>query len=118
MFVMQPINILVSDAHGVYVPMQFIKSHDLSLWNGIDQEDVDTIMKGPDDEYYWDSWSNILQSATYQHGGDQYFLYQDGDVFAICYDNLSEKEYYDFFGENRVDYRHMTEVMINENIQL
>lgn len=98
---MDALNLLVSDANGVYVPQVFAKAYDLSLWSGIDQEDIDIIDQGPDQEGYWDAWTNILSSATYQHGGDQYHLHQDGDLWAIDYVSISDAEYKEFFGEER-----------------
>ena len=98
---MDSINLLVSDANGVYVPQVFAENYDLSLWSGIDQEDLETINQGPDNEYYWEAWNNILNSATYSHEGNQYHLHQDGDLWAICYDKITDEEYKDFFGEER-----------------
>lgn len=97
----QAIHLLVPDAAGVYVPQRFVENYDLSIWKGIDQEDVATIKQGPDHEGYWDAWSNILQSATYSNGGYQYHLHQDGDLWAIDYVAMSDEEYESFFGEPR-----------------
>ena len=98
---MQAINLLVSDANGIYVPQVFATNYDLSLWSNIDPEDLTTIEEGPDHEYYWEAWNNILNSATYLLGGDQYHLHNDGDLWAICYDKVSDEEYEEFFGEAR-----------------
>lgn len=98
---MDSINLLVSDANGIYVPQFFAKAYDLSLWSGLDPGDVATIEQGPENEYYWDAWNNILDSATYQHDGRTYRLHQDGDLWAIDYDGMTDEEYESFFGEPR-----------------
>lgn len=98
---MNSINLLVSDANGVFVPQVFASNYDLSLWNGIDTDDLATIEKGPEADFYWDAWNNILSSATYSHDGRTYHLHQDGDLWAIDYDGMSDAEYKDFFGEER-----------------
>lgn len=98
---MSAIHLLVPDAAGIYVPLRFVENYDLSTWNGIDQEDVATIKQGPDQEGYWDAWTNILTSATYSNGGYQYHLHQDGDLWAVDYVAISDAEYKEFFGEER-----------------
>ena len=95
------INLLVSDSHGVYVPQVFASNFDLSLWNGIRPEDIETIEAGPDHEWYWDAWNDILSSAEYVTEGNTYRLHQDGDLWAVCYEQMSDDEYRDFFGEER-----------------
>lgn len=98
---MDAIALLIPDSHGVYVPKVFAERFDLSLWNDVDPDDLAIIEQGPDHEGYWDAWNSILTNATYSHGGDQYQLYQDGDLWAICYDRLTNEEYKEFFGEER-----------------
>ena len=96
---MNNISILVGDAHGIYVPQVFINNFDLSLWDNIDEDDIETIKSGPETEYYWDAWNNILESAEYKAHGKTFKLHQDGDLFAIAYDELSEEERKEFFGD-------------------
>lgn len=95
---MDSINFLISDSAGVYVPQRFAENYDLSLWSDIDPEDLTIIEQGPDHESYWDAWNNILNSATYQHDGLTYHLHQDGDLYAICYETITDEEYENFFG--------------------
>jgi len=95
------INILVSCCHGIYVPQAFVEGYDLSLWNGIDAEDIETIQAGPEHEWYWDSWNDILNSASYSLDGRTYRLHQDDDLFAICDELMTDEEYENFFGEAR-----------------
>lgn len=98
---MTGIEILVGDSHGVYVPQFFSEKFDLSVWKGIDPEDAKTIAEGPDAEWYWQAWDNILGSATYERDGNVWHLYQDGDLFAYCPELMTDEEYENFFGEPR-----------------
>lgn len=94
------INLLVDGSRGIYVPQAFVEGFDLSLWNGIRDEDIETIKAGPEHEWYWEAWNDILSSAEYSHDGHTYRLYQDGDLWAYCEERMSETERRDFFGEN------------------
>ena len=33
--------------------------------------------------------------------GNKWFLYQDGDLFAVCNELLTDEEYAEFYGEER-----------------
>lgn len=62
-----------------------------------------TVIGGPENcEWYWESWNNILDNAEYvDESGNIWRLYQDGDLFAICEDLMSDADYENFFGEER-----------------
>lgn len=95
---MSGIQILLSDHNGINIPQLFVNNFNFS---GADIEDIAICEKGPDEESYWDAWNNICRDAFITHNGKQYYLYQDGDLFAICDELLSDEEYKEFFGEER-----------------
>lgn len=95
------INLLVSDSAGVYVPQVFCEKFDLARWSGIRDEDIATIEAGPEHEWYWEAWNDILNSATYTEDGHTYMLWQDGDLWAISVEQMTDDEYQEFFGEKR-----------------
>ena len=99
---MSAIEILVSDNMGIYIPQVFAERFDTDLWSGIDEDDLRTIKRGPDAQYYWDAWCNIRGAAEYKHQGKTWHLHQDGDLFAICTELMADDEYKDFFGEERL----------------
>ena len=91
---MNAIELLLSDARGVYIPRDFVESFDLTRW-GLDPDswDVQTCAKGPDgNEHYWDAWTQILDRAEYRHDGNVWRLHQDGDLWAICYELMTDEE--------------------------
>lgn len=101
--------LLVDGCHGIYVPQTFaercmvteaeaekrLSVHpDARLWKGYDDADVAALRAGPPDglgssedssPHYWEIWDDVLSNAYYDHAdGRRYFLYQDGDLFAVC----------------------------------
>lgn len=89
---MENVNLLLSDARGVFIPRDFVEGFDLTKWEGIKHDDAE-ICKNPDHDWYWEAWETILSNAQYVHtDGRVFHLYQDGDLWALCYDSMSEEE--------------------------
>lgn len=68
------------DGHrGIYAPQAFTEHFPQS---NIDQEVWNNVKAGPDNnsELYWDDWTTILDSWTYE--GYQIHLGESGDVFV------------------------------------
>ena len=57
--------LLMSDAMGVYIPRNFVERFARDKWSGISDWAWETCAAGPDTEYYWDAWEDILRDATY-----------------------------------------------------
>jgi len=76
------IQLLISDASGIYIPQEFARSYvvqEASL-----DGDMEICAAGPDEEYYWESWENILNHGTIMGtSGKAWTLMQDGDLWAI-----------------------------------
>ena len=94
----QAVNILMDSARGVYIPRDFVDGFTLSKWN-LDPESwaVKTCLEGPDAEGYWDAWIEILERAEFHRDGHVWRLYQDGDLWAICEDLMTDYERENFF---------------------
>ena len=98
---MSGINIVVNETAGVYIP-QFFVDYCKEGWLDIRSEDIEIIAAGPEHEWYWEAWNDVMQSANYiDPYGNKWHLYKDGDLFAICEELMTEEEYYNFFGEER-----------------
>lgn len=105
------LQLLVDGHHGVYVPEVFANNTDFHIgWKGITEDDIILLKlgQGIDKEYnadcpiYWEIWDDVLSNATYtDKDGHEWFLYQDGDLWAVCAELLTDEEYLNFFGENR-----------------
>lgn len=53
-------------------------------------------MEGPEADGYWDAWETVLSTAQYVEGLHVWRLYQDGDLWAICYDLMTDEEKHNF----------------------
>ena len=100
---MQNIEILLDECRGINIPRDFVNEFHLDLWDGINPDDVKICLAGDtiENECYWDAWHDICDNATYTEDGQTWHLWQDGCLFAINYDALSDEEYLEFFGEAR-----------------
>ena len=101
---MSGVEILLSDSRGNYIPQHFCVDFDLWL-KDVEPEDIETCKAGPESEFYWDAWEQILKSAIFIDQNDNVWrLYQDGDLFAFCEKLMTDEEYYNLFGEHRFSY--------------
>ncbi len=115
---MSGVELLLSDNRGIYIPQDFVRNYDVTLWGfDADDEDIATLREGPDAEWYWDAWNNVLARAVYirgtfrdAYGEQRWMLHQDGDLFAYCEALMTEDEYADFFGYEREDEGQPTEM--------
>lgn len=82
--------LLIDGAAGVYVPQMFVENFDTLHWH-IKPKDEAVLIDGPDNEYYWDAWDEVLAYAYYIYEGKRYSLYQDSDLWAIPDDFDFEK---------------------------
>lgn len=83
--------LLLSDSHGVYIPQLYCqgisKSEAKELC--IDWWAVETCQQGPDEEFYWDAWQSILDSAeitepaTLKEDETVWRLIQNGDLWQV-----------------------------------
>jgi len=90
------VEILLSDARGIYIPRDFVQGFDLTRWEGISESDIE-ILQNPDDEFYWEAWDSVLQNAKFTADDGRVFsLWQDGDLFAICYEEMTDEEKHNF----------------------
>ena len=87
----QSIVLLLSDARGTYIPRDFVEEFNMVDWN-VTEEQAEGC-KNCENEWYWESWETILNNAFYiDKKGNKFSLHQDGDLWAICYDRMTEEE--------------------------
>lgn len=98
---MSGLELLLSDARGVYIPRDFVECYDPKAWN-IEDEDVAILQQDPygeDSCLLWDTWVYVLDHASYtDENGHTWRLYQDGDLWAYCEELMSDEEKESFFG--------------------
>lgn len=83
--------LLLSDSHGVYIPQLYCQSlsEEDAKEMSVSYEDVLTCQSGPDEEFYWDAWQGILDSAeitepaTLKEEEIVWRLIQNGDLWQV-----------------------------------
>ena len=76
----------LSDARGIYIPRDFAKSFvDRSCVAGVSDEDWAILEAGPDHEFYWETWTEVEEKATYTdaQSGVVYTIWNDGDCWLV-----------------------------------
>ena len=97
---LQAINLLLSDCRGVKIPQDFYNNFDLEKWH-IKKSYFLNNLNNYLSENYWNAWEGVLNSAYYlDDNGNKFVLYQDGDLFGICYEIMTDSERLEFFGED------------------
>lgn len=102
---MQAIILILSDSRGTYIPRDFVcddynevATEHCKAW-GLNDSNKDHWIDAadPDSEYYWEAWEWILNNARFTNeNGDVYTLHQDGDLWGLCIERMSEEEKYNF----------------------
>lgn len=77
----------LSEGRGIYIPQHFAEVTKSECIVGVDDlaRDLAIVADGPDGEWYWEAWSNILDNAIVvdPDNGQRYTLYQDGDLWLV-----------------------------------
>ena len=84
---MEKVILYANDSMGRYIPKIFAESISLDKCDLVDisQEDMEVLKSGPDAEWYWDAWDQILNNGKVylKETGQTFTLYQDGDLWLI-----------------------------------
>lgn len=76
--------LFADSARGIYIPQFFAETVKREFVNNIDAEDYDILISGPDNEFYWETWEDILDNATINHPElGECYLFQDGDLWIV-----------------------------------
>lgn len=102
---MSGLMLLVADSYGVYVPQSFVQRMAPEKWGFVEGDaDWETCSMGPDTDWYWESWEWILMRAVHKDkDGNVWTLHQDGDLWAVCVELMTDEEYEGYFGEPRLE---------------
>ena len=96
------VTLLLSDQRGQYIPRDLISDdHGESvnlktceIWH-IKREDAECLLN-PENDFYWDTWEQVLNTAYAEIDGDKFTLYQDGDLWALCFERMDKEEKQNF----------------------
>lgn len=91
--------LLLPDDRGIYIPSDFAHyfNFDKDGWQGVSEDDRE-VLSDPENEWYWETWDKMLSNAHYTDPatGKVYHLHQDGDLWAVCFDHLTDEEKFNF----------------------
>ena len=91
--------LILSDARGQCIPRDFVYNDYTNELNDehcrkwhIKQEDA-VELADPDGEYYREVWDSVLQYAYFvADDGREFRLHQDGDLWGLCYEQMTNEE--------------------------
>ena len=93
--------LLLEDSRGVHIPRDFVMDLiivDKQTVEGIDEEQIEILKQGHEHELYWEVWQEVLDNFNTHVTGTVWTLHQDGDLFLICQELMTDKEKQEFFG--------------------
>ena len=98
---MSGIELILSDNRGVYIPRDFAEIVNAGKsWGGYNPSDIETLLEGPDAEWYWESWDSVTNSIYFVDSkGNRWNLWRDGDLWLYCEKLMTDEEYENFFGQ-------------------
>jgi hypothetical protein len=67
--------LLLDGTRGMYIPQDFVPQ--AAAWTGIDPEDLEILEDGPEGEWYWESWENVMRDAVREKDGRTWHLEED-----------------------------------------
>jgi len=76
----------LNDARGVYIPRDFATSFAdrAKAVAGVSDEDWNILEAGPDNESYWDVWTEVLDRAIVTDDkGVKFTLWQESDLWLV-----------------------------------
>ena len=95
----QAVICLIDGAHGIYVPQYFSRHFDKAAWR-VSETDRDILSAGPDHPEDWDTGVDVLDRAQLICAGNTWRLYQDGDLYAYCWELMTAEERANFGWED------------------
>lgn len=77
--------LFLDDARGIYIPQNFAEIVKREFVEGVSEEQWAILEAGPEHEWYWDAWDEVLNSAvlTNPTTEERFTLYQDGILWLI-----------------------------------
>ena len=100
---MDTMELVIDGSAGVYAPKYFAELFGTQLKN-VSKADLETLMEGPDDEWYWEAWQNIEMNGAIEHNGEDWTIYQyEGDVWLVHPDHEWEDDWWTIRPDYPVD---------------
>ena len=88
------ITLLLDSNRGQFIPRDFVNEFKLEKF-GFVEDQIELYkeeMQEPSHEYYWDNWNSILMNACYKQDENEFYLYQNGDLWLVCPELMNDEE--------------------------
>lgn len=83
--------LVACDGYGIYIPQYFAKNVPRDLVSGVSEQDWAILEAGPDHEWHWDTWDDVLRNAVItDDDGIVHYLYQNGDLWLVPEDATND----------------------------
>lgn len=79
----EDMQLAIDSHHGVYVPQFFVQQFDKYRISNIRKDVLDSLLNGPDDEFYWESWDVYLNSTFKDDNNVKHYIFQNEDLWFI-----------------------------------
>lgn len=93
--------LILSDARGIFIPRDFLTDdcnkiawEHCNAW-GLNESNFEHWKEcvNPEHEWYWEAWDWVLNNAKFTDAeGNVYTLYQDGDLWGLCFERMTNEE--------------------------
>ena len=73
--------LLIDSNRGIYIPREFAR-----IWGNFSnmlEQQKKVLLSGPDNNDYWDVWSEIVDNVVFEFDGEKCVLWECGDLFAV-----------------------------------
>jgi hypothetical protein len=80
---------------GVYIPQRFAQEIKRDLVVGIEPDFLDHLLD-PESDDYWSDWDHVLNYCQVKDGDNTWILFQDGDLWLLDLDRMTEEEKQNF----------------------
>ncbi len=75
--------LLVDSHHGTYTPLIFANNFGENIVEGKPSEDDYECLLVHENEWYWETWEQVLNNVIIEIDGRRYYLHHDEDLWAI-----------------------------------
>lgn len=84
-----------NNASGIYIPQRFAQEIKRDLVVGIEPDFLEHLLD-PEGENYWSDWDHVLNYCQVKNGDNTWILFQDGDLWLLDLDRMTEEEKQNF----------------------
>ena len=91
---MDTMELVIDGSAGIYSPKYFAELFGDQVKN-VKPEDLETLLAGPEDEWYWEAWQNFQMYGKIEFRDEDWSIYQyEGDIWLAHPDHEWEDDWW------------------------